>query len=271
MIKTCSILGCGWLGLPLAKHLITRGFNVKGSTTRDEKMGELQRNGIRPFEIMLTPEGIEGNITTFLESDCLILNIPPGRRDPMVGEVFPAKIRHLLAALVDSPVRYLLFVSSTSVYDGSQGPVNEETPVSATGGSGLALIEAERLLENLPQAATRLRLAGLIGEDRHPGRFLAGRSAVPNPGHPVNLIHREDCIRLIYEIIRQEKWGQVFNACADKHPSRSAFYTKTAIRMGLRPPVFHSLNDGPGKLITNEHIKAALNYTFRFPDPELMG
>ena len=234
-------------------------------------MGELQRNGIRPFEIMLTPEGIEGNISTFLESDCLILNIPPGRRDPLVGEVFPAKIQHLLAALVNSPVQYLLFVSSTSVYDGSQGPEKKKGRFRARGGPGRALTEGDRLRENLPRAVPRLRLAGLIGEDRHPGRFLAGRSAVPNPGHPVNLIHREDCIRLIYEIIRQEKWGQVFNACADKHPSRSAFYTKAAIRMGLRPPVFHSLNEGPGKFVANDKIKSELNYTFQFPDPEQMG
>ena len=27
-----SILGCGWLGLPLAKALLKNGFSVKGST-----------------------------------------------------------------------------------------------------------------------------------------------------------------------------------------------------------------------------------------------
>ena len=28
-----GVLGCGWLGFPLAKDLIKQGFKVKGSTT----------------------------------------------------------------------------------------------------------------------------------------------------------------------------------------------------------------------------------------------
>lgn len=271
LMKSCSILGCGWLGFPLAKYLITRGFNIKGATTQEEKMGELQRSGIRPYQILLSETGITGNIEGLLESECLILNIPPGRRDPEVTETFPAKINLLLDALAHSPVRYVLFVSSTSVYGDISGPVNEDTPLAAKSGSGQALILAEQMLTTIRPEVTILRLSGLIGEDRHPGRFLAGRSDVPNPGHPVNLIHRTDCIQLIYEIIRQEKWGTVFNASADEHPSKSSFYTKAAIRMGLRPPVFTSHNEGAGKLITNDRIKAELAYTFRYPDPEKMA
>ncbi len=33
-----SILGCGWLGKPLAVSLLDEGFNVKGSTTSEEKL-----------------------------------------------------------------------------------------------------------------------------------------------------------------------------------------------------------------------------------------
>ncbi|MEZ7854793.1 MAG: SDR family NAD(P)-dependent oxidoreductase, partial [Cyclobacteriaceae bacterium] len=28
-----SILGCGWLGLPLARQLVQQGHQIKGSTT----------------------------------------------------------------------------------------------------------------------------------------------------------------------------------------------------------------------------------------------
>lgn len=233
-------------------------------------MGELQRNGIRPYEIKLQPNGIEGNIESFLESDVLILNIPPGRRDPSVETEFPAKIMQLLEAVDDSSIKHILFVSSTSVYAGTSGPVTEASPFTATKGSGQALISAEKLLEDARPELTVLRLSGLVGGDRHPGRFLAGKSNVPNPAHPVNLIHRDDCVNLIYEIIRQEKWGATYNASADQHPSRGTFYLKAAIKMGLRPPVFSSQNTGEGKLILNDHIKADLNYTFKFPDPELM-
>ena len=36
-----SILGCGWLGLPLAKAIVENGFSVKGSTTSSEKIATL--------------------------------------------------------------------------------------------------------------------------------------------------------------------------------------------------------------------------------------
>ena len=36
-----SILGCGWLGLPLAKELLDRSFEVKGSTTSSNKLDQL--------------------------------------------------------------------------------------------------------------------------------------------------------------------------------------------------------------------------------------
>lgn len=35
-MPTVSILGCGWLGLPLAEQLLAEGYSVKGSTTRAE-------------------------------------------------------------------------------------------------------------------------------------------------------------------------------------------------------------------------------------------
>lgn len=44
-----SILGCGWLGLPLAKALIENGFSVKGSTTSTDKLTALENDGITPF------------------------------------------------------------------------------------------------------------------------------------------------------------------------------------------------------------------------------
>lgn len=31
MAKTISILGCGWLGLPLGQHLVQQGYHIKGS------------------------------------------------------------------------------------------------------------------------------------------------------------------------------------------------------------------------------------------------
>ena len=36
--ETITILGCGWLGLPLAQTLVKEGYSVKGSTTTEDKL-----------------------------------------------------------------------------------------------------------------------------------------------------------------------------------------------------------------------------------------
>ena len=54
--ETITILGCGWLGLPLAKALVKSGYPVKGSTTREENLETLREAGLEPFLVELDPE-----------------------------------------------------------------------------------------------------------------------------------------------------------------------------------------------------------------------
>ena len=62
-----SILGCGWLGLPLAKALLEKGFSVNGSTTSTEKLSILENAGISPFLISLDSKSVSGAIESFLQ------------------------------------------------------------------------------------------------------------------------------------------------------------------------------------------------------------
>ena len=56
-----AILGCGWLGLPLAKKLISKNFIVRGSTTSKDKISVLENENIEPFLITLDKEFDEKN------------------------------------------------------------------------------------------------------------------------------------------------------------------------------------------------------------------
>lgn len=57
MKPTIGILGCGWLGKPLAEHLLAEGYRVKGSTTTPEKKEILLDAGIEAFKVTLTSTG----------------------------------------------------------------------------------------------------------------------------------------------------------------------------------------------------------------------
>lgn len=262
-----SILGCGWLGLPLAKKLIEKGYSVKGSTTSENKLPILAEAGIHPFLVTLESESISESITDFLaKSEILIIDIPPklrGNNADTEKKVFVEKIKNLIPFIEQSTVKKVLFVSSTSVYGNENKIITEQTTPNPDTESGKQLLLAEALLQNKQQIETTIiRFGGLIGEDRHPVKTLSGKENLENPDAPVNLIHQTDCIGLIYEIIHQSKWGEVFNAVAPFHPSREVYYTQKAAALNLPLPKFSPEPSQIKKTISGEKIENSLQYQF---------
>ena len=67
--------------LPLAKSLLSKGYELKGSTTSKGKLDVLKNAGILTFQIQLEAQQIIGTIEDFLkETNVLIIDIPPGLR-----------------------------------------------------------------------------------------------------------------------------------------------------------------------------------------------
>lgn len=267
-----SILGCGWLGLPLATALLENGFAVKGSTTSDGKLSVLKNLGIQPYLIALSENETVGNLNDFLDdSNILIIDVPPKLRGSE-KENFVSKIRNLIPFIEISAVENVIFISSTSVYGEDNLIVTEETELNPDTESGKQLVQAEHLLQSNPNFKTTiLRFGGLIGEDRHPIKFLAGRTNIENPNAPINLIHQDDCIGIILKILRQAQnnnleWNETFNATAPFHPSRKEYYTQKAIEFNLVLPEFNSENLTFGKTILSSKVESILNYTFTKPN-----
>ena len=270
-MKQISILGCGWLGLPLAKTLITKGNSINGSTTSENKLSILKDAGINPFLVEIEEKEVSQNIDSFLaESEILIIDIPPKLRavDPnSEKKAFVDKIKNLIPFIEKSTIKKVLFVSSTSVYSDDNGFIVEETIPNPETESGKQLFLVENLLQqNQNFETTILRFGGLIGEDRHPVTFLAGKENLENPDAPVNLIHQKDCIGIIEEILNQSKWNDVYNAVAPFHLSRKDYYTQKAIEMNLPLPNFSSEKSNIKKVISSEKIETVLDYKFRLRD-----
>ena len=263
-MKQISILGCGWLGLPLAKQLVQKGFAVKGSTTSSDKLELLKSLGILPFSINITAEEITGSTEDFLEnSEILIINIPPKLR-AAEKENFVSKIQMLIPPLEKSTISKVIFVSSTSVYGDFNEVVTEDSVHEPATESGRQLLATESILKNNSSFQTTIiRFGGLIGEDRHPIHFLAGRKNIENPEAPINLIHLEDCIGIIVSIIEQDCWGQTFNVVTPFHPSRKEYYLQKAMDMNLDLPEFKSNSVSNGKTISSAKVQKVLNYCFK--------
>lgn len=277
-----SILGCGWLGFPLAKKLIENGYEVKGSTTAESKLEILKSNGITPYLIELSEDKIIGNITEFLnDSNIILIDIPPGLRKEslaLYGKTFVNKIKSLLPYIENSNIEKVIFISSTSVYGDSIliPTITEESILHPDTESGKQLVEVENIFRNNRNFdSIIIRFGGLIGEDRNPAKFLAGKTNIANPEAPINFIHQEDCIGIIVEMLKQhldklsvtEKhdklWNETYNAVAPNHPTRAAYYTQKAIELHLPKPEFNEKEPSVGKIVSNEKLEEALKYTFK--------
>lgn len=263
-----SILGCGWLGMALGRYLNEQGFFVRGSTTTSTKLPLLEEAGMKPFQLALEPDGLKGeDQDDFLASGILIVAIPPGRKNPQVARQYPEKFQQLVRLMNHG--QKMIFTGSTSVYANLNREVKEEDAGEGElRESGKALLQTETLLQKqLDDRVTILRLGGLIGYDRHPGRFLRSGKVYAGGKRPVNLTHRDDCIRAIEAVFRQEAWGRVFNVVAEDHPTRQEFYEHAAHQLGLDPPVFQDDDHPSFKIVSNRKIKQQLSFQFKYGSP----
>lgn len=218
--RAVSILGCGWLGLPLAKHLLKLGYPVLGSTTSPEKISVLQSCGIRPFLLEAGPRLKGEKISAFFKSSLLFLNIPFERHleDP---SFYKEQIRSVVQHLREGTVEFVIFAGSTAVYPETVEDATEDaalrflpgnpSPAGSLLGRAQALWEVEQLLLNDPKFKTTVvRFGGLYGPGRPIGRFLAGKKGLSGGDKPVNLIHQQDCLRVVAQIIGHDVRGEIF-------------------------------------------------------------
>lgn len=260
-----SILGTGWLGLPLAKKL-EEEHTVKGSVTTQDNMQQLRNAGITPYQIKIFSEGIQGDLASFLaHSELLIIDIPPGlRNDPEAD--FTGKIHLIRDYLEKSPIEKVIFVSSTSVYKDEEDfpEYTEENTANGASEAAKQLIASERMLLNNDHFRTTIiRFGGLIGPGRHPVNYLANKKGIKNPKAPVNLIQQKDCIDIINHIIKKEAWGQIFNAAYPDHSPKEDYYTKIAKEKDLNIPNFDPNGVSKGKRISSVNLNEILGFEFQ--------
>ncbi|WP_422106792.1 NAD(P)H-binding protein [Winogradskyella sp.] len=260
-----SIIGCGWLGLPLAKTLISHGYKVKGSTTSKDKLDLLAQAGIDGFLIRLDNEGLMGNYTEFLSgSDIVIINIPPGlRKDPSKNHV--AELQHFILAIKAHNIPKVLYVSSTSVFkDDTHFPIiDHNTRPNGISNSAKQLIAIENMLRDHKSFNTTIiRFGGLFDAKRHPARYLSGRQHISNPEAPINLIHKSDCIAIISAIVKNNLWNLRLNAVFPQHPSKKEYYSAYCKTHDLELPTFNLSEKSIGKIIDSSELERLLNYNF---------
>lgn len=239
--KRVLIIGMGWLGKQIASELKKRDFSVSGTCRNPEEIKEADFK-LHAFDF---PQKINLPLNDF---DGMILCIPPNKCPE-----YEALAKYITKELTKKPssIRHVLFCSSTSVYDGLNGSVTESHSLLSF---GIISVFEQELTANGNSIITILRLGGLIGKNRNPGTFLAGRKGLDHPNLPVNLVQGTDVAKIAAELLFVETKNEVYNLVSDEHPSRKEYYTQTALELGLTPPEFTPESYKTGKIISNKKI-----------------
>ena len=265
---TVLIMGCGWLGLGLAQKLLDHGSAVLGTTTTPEQIAALEARGIQSHLLRLSTDfsGAENRLLHRLlgAADVLVLAVPP--RSAAAG-AYPALLRPVHRAVAAAGLRHVLFVSSSGVYPDEARRMRETDALSTRDAASDVLRAEGHFVPRYGQwLSTVARLGGLIGPDRAPGRFLAGRQDLPQGNAPVNLLHLDDAAGVLAAIIEHRLWGRTFNVCAADHPLRRDFYPAAARHLGLEPPTFRAETGVTGKTIDTTLLREQVPYAFRHDD-----
>ncbi|MBE9465671.1 NAD-dependent dehydratase [Dyadobacter subterraneus] len=271
--KRISILGCGWLGFPLAQRLLSDDISsqVKGSTTSADKIEKFKESGIEGFLFNLNPEisGNESEIKSFFDCDTLIISIPPklSKNEP---DFHPRQIKSVIEHVKNSLVKEILYISSTSIYPDLNRVVVENDVISPEQSASPAMVEAENLLINLrgERIVSILRHGGLLGYNRVPGKYVKGQKNLTTGSIPVNYIHRDDSVKIITAILKKGVVNETFNIVAPIHPIRKEIYIKSCAQFSWEAPTFQEpLNTPEFKIISAQKLNSFYEYDFKYPDP----
>lgn len=270
-MKSISILGCGWLGLPLGKHFSDKGYTVKGSTTNEEKLPILTENGIEAFRIQLNPQIVGENVDNFLKAETLLINIPP-RISLQKVDAHVEQIANLLVHVKNSSIKNIIYISSTSVYPELNREVFEEDVITPEQSASPTMVKAEKLLLEFWKESsvnlTILRCGGLMGYERIPAKYFSGWKGLTTGDIQVNYVHRDDVIRIIETIIENNIWNEVFNIVSPIHPTRKEIYAKNCEELGFEMPEFVAPNGPqPFKIISPKKWLEHSKYEFIYENP----
>ncbi len=268
------IIGCGYLGLRVARRWMAAGHAVAGLVRSVSSAESLAREGIVPIVADVTQPS---TLCDLPAADTLLYAVG---YDPSSGAPRSAVYVDGLRAVLDAvapKVRRVILTSSTGVYAEHRGGwVDESSPCQPLRESGRALLAAEEALaaHRLGAVGIVLRLAGLYGPGRLPRRAeLASGEPLPiAAGEHVNLIHVDDAAAAVLAAEARARPPRTY-LISDGHPvERRAYFLDLARLFGLPPPVFRDPLPGEAagrrggdRRVSNARMIAELQVKFVYP------
>lgn len=265
MTEKVVIVGCGWLGQQVAPVLASAGLQVFGSRRSIEGAQSLTAP-IQGVMLPLADSLLTAEIQDMLTDAWVICTIPPGGRNGAASSDYLTVLQHLASLCRQSTIKGGIHISSTGVYQGLAGEVAESATLKRDHPRVALLAAGEQLLLDSGPWLT-LRLAGLMGPGRHPGRFVQGK-VLSGEEHPVNMVHSADVARALLAIIAHWPLSQrCYNLSSPHNVTKREFYQAAFAELGMAQAVSFSAEAAePPRQVLAKALCLETGFAYQFVD-----
>jgi nucleoside-diphosphate-sugar epimerase len=247
-MKRIGVIGAGWLGRDWVIRLSDKQDCLVQYTNRTEKEG-IDNATFFKFEFGDSLDDFFQN-----QLDFLFITSTLPKHDFLQLEQFVEGLK-----LKIQPRCRIVFTSTIGVYQTNEGTVDEESGEVDT--SSVYWKFEQLLLRSFPENVIVVRLGGLIGEDRHPVKYLAGKQHLTDGQKLVNLVHKGDILRFFECITHAQVTTGIYNLVYPSHPSRMEYYTNHAVLRQLDPPHFIE-SKSTGKIVCSEKSRQIAGFLY---------
>jgi nucleoside-diphosphate-sugar epimerase len=247
-----------------------QNVSVLATSSQLKNVKKLNEQGIKAQQLVLPATMSKLSQHDVFTQQCLVIAITPKFKQGQ-GD-YAVKVAQLVdAAEQRGIVKRIVLLSSTAVYHGLAGIVDESSTLDLAGSTAQdkvqILHEAEQSVLNFYNLGNVLRLAGLVGPERHPGKFILANRTLKNVMAPVNLIHQQDAVGLISSLLTSVSSKGIFNGVSDTHVTKLQYYQAAAKAIDQVLPSFFSDNMlTPDRIVSGTKAKQQLDYSFIYPD-----
>ena len=259
MPDSVLIVGCGFVGLPLARDFVSSGWKTYGITVSETSVAKLRGESFHAYALDIRDErSFRGLVRR--DFDIVIHCASSGRGGVADYEaVFLTGTRNLMTNM---ECDRFIFTSSTSVYSQTDGSlVDESSPANPLRETSRFLRKTEDLV--LESGGVVARLAGLYG----PGRcvplqkLLDGKAIIEGTGERVmNMLHQSDAAGAL-RFLAETPTNGLFNAVDDEPVSELDWFRHVCEQFKKPLPPFgpRDLNRKRGwtnKRVSNQKLRS---------------
>ena len=272
------VLGCGYLGLRVARLWKSQGDEVYAVTRCQNNAELMKQEGIIPLIADITEPK---SVSRLPKTDTVLFSVGMDRKKyDSVHNVYVNGLKNVLSGISEVPSQ-LIYISSTGVYGNFDGAwIDENSPTAPAREGGKACLAAEEILRNGRFAAQSciLRFAGIYGPQRVPTKALIESQQwkkISSDGF-LNLIHVDDGANIIQKVAERAIACEIFNVSDGNPPKRKEYYQFIAEQLGLpeipwkeTEAANENTRSGSNKRVSNRKLVGQLGNLFHYENLQM--